>query len=233
MAPSLQASEPRRVLVVERCDDLRDFLSMVLASAGCDVLQSADALSAAGLLESGRPGLVLVEAEQPPLELLERVRRLTPRPAVVAMLASQAALDWPDGDAVEVAAVLSKPFGVRQLLETCGRALSAGLPLPERRRAARHELAARVEVYSQGGRRLQGDVLDLSVSGARVRFSEPLEGGGLHHFALCPPGGSVARAMGAVAWQAWRDEGWLAGVEFTHLPAGGDGVARLLGRRSS
>lgn len=231
--PPLPASEAPRVLVVERSDDLRDFLSMVLASAGCDVLQSPDALSAAPLLESSRPALLLVEAEPSPCELLERAARLAPAPAVVAMLASQSALDWPDGQARQTAAVLAKPFGVRQLLETCGRALEAGLPLPERRRAARQPLAARVEVYASGGRLLRGDVVDLSPSGARVRFREPLEGGGLHHFALCPPGGEVARAMGAVAWQTWRDDGWVLGVQFAPLPAGRDDLAHLLTDRAS
>ncbi len=231
--PPLPASEAPRVLVVERSDDLRDFLSMVLASAGCDVLQSADALSAAALLESARPALLLVEAEPSPRELLERAGRQTRPPAVVAMLASQSALDWPDGQARQAAAVLAKPFGVRQLLETCGRALEAGLPLPERRRAARQPLAARVEVYAPGGRLLRGDVVDLSAAGARMRLREPLEGGGLHHFALCPPGGEVARAMGAVAWQTWRDDGWVLGVQFAPLPAGRDNLAHLLTDRAS
>lgn len=229
MTPSLPASEPRRVLVVERSDDLRDFLSMVLASAGCDVLQSPDALSAAALIAGARPGLVLVEAEPSPLALLAQLEGLTPPPAVVAMLASQAGLDWPHGHASQVAAVLVKPFGVRQLLETCGRALEAGLPLPERRRAVRQPRAGQIEVYARGGRLLRGDVLDLSPSGARVRFAEPLEGGGLHHFALCPQGGAVSRAMGAVAWQTWSDDAWVLGLEFAPLPGGGPGgLAQLL-----
>ncbi len=229
MAPSLQERPAGLVLVVERSDDLRDFFSMVLASAGCDVLQAADCPSALALLESERPGLLLVEAEQPALELLDRIESLEPPPAVVVMLASQPMPGWPDRLRGRAAAVLIKPFGVRQLLEVCGQALETGLPLPERRRTPRQPLAAAVEVYGAGGRPVRGDILDLSRSGARLRLSQPLESGTLHHFTLSPERLPVARATGAVAWQAWQEDCWLLGVEFAPLPGRScEGVERLL-----
>ena len=229
MAPSLQERPAGRVLVVERNDDLRDFFSMVLASAGCEVLQAADGPSALALLESERPGLLLVEAEHPALELRDRLESLEPTPAVVVMLVSQPVPGWPDRLRGRASAVLTKPFGVRQLLEACGRALETGFPLPERRRAPRQPLAAAVEVHGPAGRPLRGDMLDLSLSGARLRLSQPLEAGTLHHFAFRPERTPVARAMGAVAWQAWQEDSWLLGVEFAPLPGrDGDAVERLL-----
>lgn len=218
MAPSLQERPASRVLVVERNDDLRDFFSMVLASAGCDVLQAADGPAALALLESERPELLLVEGEQPALGLLDGVEGLGSPPAVVVTLSSQPLPGWPDRLRGRASAVLVKPFGVRQLLESCGQALEIGFPLPERRRSPRQPLAAAVEVHSGGGRPLRGDILDLSLSGARLRLSQPLESGTLHHFAFRPDRVPVARAAGAVAWQAWQEDGWLLGVEFAPLP---------------
>lgn len=232
MAPSLQERPAIRVLVVERNDDLRDLFSMVLASAGCDVLPAADGPSALALLERERPALLLVEAEQPALELLDRLESLVPTPALVVMSVSQPVPGWPDRLRGRASAVLAKPFGVRQLLEACGRALETGFPLPERRRSPRQPLAGPVEVHAPGGRPFRGDMLDLSLSGARLRLLRPLEAGTLHHFEFGSERPPAARAIGAVAWQAWQEDCWLMGVEFASLPGRGcETVERLLAER--
>ncbi len=67
-----------RILVVDDEDAIREMLGVALGAAGFDVLQSADAQSAHGLIIDEQPDLVLLDWMMPGvtgLELLRRLRR--------------------------------------------------------------------------------------------------------------------------------------------------------------
>ncbi len=117
-------AEPKRVLVVDDEKDIQDFVCGVLSDAGYAVDAASDGEEALVKIEAAHPDLLVLDLMMPVLDgwgVLERLRRV-PQPPVVVILSA-----FPDGwRAIQAGAweCLAKPFDLRQLLDTCARALA-------------------------------------------------------------------------------------------------------------
>jgi CheY-like chemotaxis protein len=125
MHSTFTPDEPKRVLVIDDEEDVRELLRTVLDDAGYVVetaINGADGLAKISVVQ---PDLVLLDLNMPVLdgwEVLERLPRLSQPPVVVII--SAYVEDW---RALRAGAweCLRKPFQVRDLLATCTRALAA------------------------------------------------------------------------------------------------------------
>jgi two-component system response regulator PilR (NtrC family) len=123
-----EIARPLRVLVVDDELLIRWSIGTTLVTLGHRVFEAVDAASTRHLLEHlDRPvDVVLLDYRLPDsddLVLLEDIRRITPRSAVVMMTAFGAPDIAPAAKALGVHAVIEKPFDVRtlesELLRAC------------------------------------------------------------------------------------------------------------------
>ena len=113
----------RTVLLVEGEEEARQFASLVLRSAGFSVLEAADALEAALVLETHRGSIALLLSglELPGVNGLELARGLTAaRPGLRVLLTSSQ-----DKGVAGGAPFLPKPFTPSALLGKVDEALGA------------------------------------------------------------------------------------------------------------
>lgn len=114
-----QANARKRILVVDDEEDVRTFVATVLQDTGFVVDCAADGYEALRKIEAGRPDLVVLDLMMPGLDgwgVLEQLR-LKPDPPPVVVLSALAEKHRIPQDGV--AASLSKPFVVPDLIRTC------------------------------------------------------------------------------------------------------------------
>ena len=124
-----------RILVVDEDRDLRQLYADVLARPDYHVDAVEDGATGWEALQANNYNLLITEHSLPKLTGLELVRKL--RGARMALPVVMAALRLPAQDlaldpALQLAAVLPKPFYISQLLETVRTALGADGSLCER-----------------------------------------------------------------------------------------------------
>jgi CheY-like chemotaxis protein len=104
--------EPRRILIVEDNDDLRESLAMLLAVSGT-VVDQANSLASAREALVRKPDVILLDvhlAEEHSYELAAEVLAAEAAPAVVVMSGAATDLDRRRFEALGISAYLSKPF---------------------------------------------------------------------------------------------------------------------------
>lgn len=119
-------ADTRRILVVDDDQNTRLLAERVLTSAGHVVEAVGTAQEGMGAIDSRRPDLVLLDVVMPDQDgwsVLEHVRGLSVRPLVVVMTARVE--EQTSARALQLGAVtcLYKPFGLRELVDTCNRLL--------------------------------------------------------------------------------------------------------------
>lgn len=114
-----QARARKRILVVDDEEDVRTFVATVLQDTGFVLECAADGHEALRKIDAGRPNLVLLDLMMPGLDgwgVLEQLRHKPDPPLVVSLSALADKRRIPqDG----VAASLSKPFVVPDLIRSC------------------------------------------------------------------------------------------------------------------
>jgi CheY-like chemotaxis protein len=116
---------PRRILVVDDEEGIREVVNDILTLEGYDVREASHGLAALNLLQTYPAHLILLDMRMPIMDgwtFAERYRQLPDaRASVVVMTAAQDARKW----AAEIQAdgVLSKPFEVDDLLDVVQRVL--------------------------------------------------------------------------------------------------------------
>jgi two-component system, cell cycle response regulator CpdR len=117
-----------RILLAEDDDNLRRFLSRGLSRAGHTVLSAPDGDAAFALILEAPVDLLLADVVMPGLDGIELARRATIRwPALrVMFITGFAAVALRNRQiGAQSAAVLAKPFHLRQLVEEVTRILAA------------------------------------------------------------------------------------------------------------
>ncbi len=115
---------PNRILVVDDNDALRENLAEALEGEGYEVAVAGDGARALERLATEpRPGVVLVDLLMPGMDGRELVQRIRgdPRLDGVRLVLTTGHPSARLRAGVPVDAVLPKPFGVRELLETLRR----------------------------------------------------------------------------------------------------------------
>lgn len=223
-APS--AERARRILVVEDEEEVQVLVARILRSMGHEVETVLDGRDALQLIEASRPDLVVLDLIIPGIDGWEVLRRLAeqPHPPPVVILTGRGDYDtFARGVRAGAMAYVVKPFRFHELVATCQRVLQAAAfrdrpGARERRREPRRFLIVEVDVLGRDDQPLTtGELLDLSLGGARLELAIGLAVGDAVRLAFHLPGAAPLRLTGEVRWRSETTRGYLHGLQFVGL----------------
>ena len=166
-----------RILVVDDEPCILDVLETALTDAGAVVKTAADGRGAIAAVEVDTPDLILLDLKMPGMDGWEVLKHLggSPRTARIPVALQTSAEDYTSLDHARregVAAFISKPFRLPEVVETCRRILKGARPLQGR---GAQEPSVPVQVRDSSGNLLMiGLLLDLSARGAQLDLSGPI-----------------------------------------------------------
>jgi CheY-like chemotaxis protein len=193
----------RRVLIVDDQPSIRGVLEVALADAGALVRTAADGPSALRHVESGPPELILLDLMMPGMDGWQVIEALnaSPQSTGIPVVLETSATDFESFERARklgVAAFISKPFRLGEVIETCRRILEGARPLqgtPEKDGDVQP-----VQVRDASGRLLAtGRLLDSADRGAQVDLDTPLSAGQRVTVSFDGPDGSSVR-LAEVRW---------------------------------
>lgn len=203
----------QRILIIDDQPSIRGVLQVALEEAGADVWTAGDGPSAMLLLESALPDLVLLDQSMPGMDgwaVIESLRG-APRTAAIPVVLVTTAKDFSSFELARqlgVAAFVSKPFRLHEVIETAGRILRGARPLQGR--GARDAEGPSVQIREPAGALVgMGRLLDLDEKGAQVEFDRPLPSGGRYELVLPE---STAPLHAEVRWVRKTGERFHHGV---------------------
>jgi CheY-like chemotaxis protein len=206
-----------KILVVDDQHFIRDLLTTAFTDAGAEVWCAADGAEALKLLEQRTPELILLDLAMPGLngwQVLEALRAMPGRASIPVVLETSAT----DFDAFNrarsqgVAAFISKPFLLDEVIETCRRILKGARPLQGK--PARDEVPPSVEARDRQGTLLAtGGLLDLGGHGAQVELDCALPLAGILSLTIFGPDGKVTKSA-EVRWVSRTGERFQHGLLF-------------------
>lgn len=157
---------------------IRGVLQVALEEAGADVWTAGDGPSALVILESALPDIILLDLVMPGMDGWGVLKALkaSPRTATIPVVLETSIHDLPSYTAARregVAAFLSKPFRLNEVVETCRRILDGARPLQGK--PAADTAAPEVQLRDGAGNLIGlGHLLDLAPRGAQVDLERPL-----------------------------------------------------------
>lgn len=167
-----------RILVVDDQSSIRGLLHVALTEAGADVSTAASGSDAIVMVGVAPPDLILLDLAMPGmtgwqvLEALKASRKTASIPVVLQTSAEDFA-SFDKARKLAVAAFVSKPFRLSEVVETCRRILGGARPLQGRSQPAPQE--PRVELRDAAERVLcVGTLMDMATRGAQVDLEKPL-----------------------------------------------------------
>ena len=206
----------RTVLVVEDQLQVRRVLESALTQAGATVLVAEDGEEALEVVRARRPDLILLDLYMPSmngwqfLEQLPSAGRQPPPPVVLQTSAD----DYPSlqrARRLGVAAYVSKPFRMNEVLETCVRVVEGARPLQGR--TAEAAAAAHVVAHGADGAVMAtGDLVELASHGAQVDLDAALPLGRQFRFVLEPTETGPAEIHAEVRWVRAVSGRWIHGL---------------------
>lgn len=213
--PGDRPLEARKVLVVDDAESIRSVLQAGLTDAGAETWLAEDGVAALSMLASALPDLILLDLVMPRLDgwgVIEELRRST-RTARIPVVLQTSAEDYATFDRARrdgVAAFLSKPFRLNEVIETCRRVFEGARPLQG---AGRPSPQARtVDVRSPDGRLLAtAALLDLDAEGAQIELALPLPLGAAVLLGPVDPGQQAVAAE--VRWVTSAGERCFVGLQ--------------------
>jgi CheY-like chemotaxis protein len=193
----------RRILVVDDQPSIRGILELALTEAGADVWTAEDGSAALRSIEESLPDLILLDLVMPGLNGWDVIQALSasPRTAAIPVVLETSAEDYGSFDRAKkqgVAAFISKPFRLGEVIETCRRILSGARPLQGTKLPS--EASAPVQLRDKIGNLIGvGHLLDEGLSGAQIESDTPLSLGQSVTLTYRGPGGLVT-LEGQVRW---------------------------------
>jgi len=175
--PASRPLEARKVLVVDDAESIRSVLQTALSEAGADVWLAEDGIAALHVLSDVLPDLILLDLVMPRLDgwgVIEELRRSL-RTAKIPVILETSAEDYASFDRARrdgVAAFISKPFRLNEVIGTCRRVFEGARPL----QGANAQSATRwVDLRSADGTPLaMAALVDLDAEGAQIEVTAPL-----------------------------------------------------------
>jgi CheY-like chemotaxis protein len=122
-----EAQADKTVLVVDDEATVRFLLSRVLSHAGYSVEVATDGEAALQRIQARRPDLVVLDLMMPGLDgwgVLERLRKSPGHPPVLVVSAHGDAETPRRATDAGAGGFMTKPFALKQLVETCGRIIN-------------------------------------------------------------------------------------------------------------
>jgi len=220
---------PKLILVVDDDEPIRNLEANVFEDAGYEVVVAGDGLIALEKIAARRPDLVTLDLVMPGLDgwgVIERLRHVADAPPIVVVSGREGELPYaaPSGTGSLdrcVAAYVTKPFHVQDLLTTCRRVLlEAGSPpdsrSEERRREPRRRFIVEATVMSVDGVPLAlGTVTELSTGGVQLDLAAPLQPGSEVRIVFRLPNQPMPMSVrGRIQWR----NGLSLGLALDELP---------------
>ena len=168
----------RRILVVDDQASIRGLLHVALTEAGADVSTASGGADAIVMVGVSPPDLILLDLAMPGMtgwQVLEALRasRKTASIPVVLQTSAEDFASFDKARKLSVAAFVSKPFRLSEVVETCRRILGGARPLQGRPQPTPEE--ARVEVLDVSGKVVsEGTLMDMATRGAQLDLERPL-----------------------------------------------------------
>jgi two-component system chemotaxis response regulator CheY len=213
--PGDRPLETRKVLVVDDTESIRGVLQAALTDAGAETWLAEDGVAALSMLANALPDLILLDLVMPRLDgwgVIEQLSR-SPRTARIPVVLQTSAEDYASFDRARrdgVAAFLSKPFRLHEVVETCRRVFEGARPLQGAGRPSPQ--APRVDVRSPDGRLLAtAALLDLDDDGAQIELAMPLPLGAAVLLGPIDPGQPTVAAE--VRWVTCAGECCFVGLQ--------------------
>src|SRR5947207_12298096 len=134
MSPAPLPLASRRILVVDDQASIRSVLRAALAEAGAEVAEAESGDAALQSAKAQTPDLILLDLAMPGMngwQFLEALRAV-PETAAVPVILQTSSGDFPSYDQARrhaVAAFISKPFRLADVVETCRRVIAGARPL--------------------------------------------------------------------------------------------------------
>jgi DNA-binding response OmpR family regulator len=121
---------PRRILVVDDDDSIRDFISLAFTDHGYEVATAADGGAALAIMDGFRPDLVVLDMRMPAMDgwAFSSVYRQTRSPRAPVLVLTAARDAGASAAEIQADAFLAKPFELPDLLALVERLLSDPLP---------------------------------------------------------------------------------------------------------
>ena len=174
MAMNSEPLASRRILVVDDQASIRDILRTALTEAGAAVLEADGGAAGLELAANERPELILLDIAMPGMngwQVLEKLRA-TPETAHIPVVLETSSGDFPSYEQARrngVAAFISKPFRLADVVETCRRILGGARPLMGRE--ANEAPPPSVQVRDVNDRLLAvGTLVDADGGGAQIEL---------------------------------------------------------------
>jgi len=168
----------RHILVVDDESSILEMLEAALTGAGARVTTAVDGTTALVAIVNDPPDLILLDVKMPGMDGWDLLERLSgaPRTARIPVALETCIEDFVSFDKARregVAAFISKPFRVADVVETCRRILTGSRPLQGT--AAPDEESPTVQVRDADGNLLAfAFLLDMDERGAQIDASSPL-----------------------------------------------------------
>jgi CheY-like chemotaxis protein len=208
----------RRILVVDDQPSVRHMLEVALGAAGALVSSAPDGYVAVSLAREAPPELVLLDLVMPSMTGWEVIQALasTPQTCAIPVVLQTSAEDFASFDRAKkqgVAAFLSKPFRLGEVIETCRRVLEGARPLQGRAALEREDEP--VHVRDEEGQLVAiGHLLDVAAHGAQVEADTPLALGQQVTLTYRGDDGFVTLAA-EVRWVTKAGDGYQMGLAAT------------------
>ncbi|HUG52678.1 MAG TPA: response regulator [Vicinamibacteria bacterium] len=210
--------ESRRILVVDDQASIRMLLEAALTEAGAEVISAAGGEEAMEAARTHGPELILLDLAMPGMngwQVLEALRA-SAATAVIPVVLQTSAGDFPSFEQARkqgVAAFISKPFKLGDVVETCRRTLLGARPFQGR--AAGDEPPLPVQVRDDQGRLLAvGTLVDADAGGAQIELEAALGQGQRIALTVLHASGPERREA-EVRWIAREDRRFLHGLRFS------------------
>ena len=168
----------RKILIVDDQPSIRGVLEVALTEAGAEVWSSGDGRSALQSVGEQRPDLILLDLVMPGMNGWQVIDALkaSPHSASIPVVLETSAEDFASFDRARkqgVAAFLSKPFRLSEVVETCRRVVEGARPLQGRFEPPQAPVLVQVR-DALGDLLTTGHLLDLGERGAQVDLDSPL-----------------------------------------------------------
>ena len=217
MSPAPLALASRRILIVDDQPSIRAVLRAALAEAGAQVLEAEGGEQAVQAVKAQPPELILLDLAMPGMngwQVLEELRA-SPETASIPVILQTSSGDFPSYEQARrhaVAAFISKPFRLSDVVETCRRILGGARPLLGR--SQDEAPPASVQVRDTQGRLLAvGTLVDADAGGAQIELDNALAQG--QHIALTVLGAAgPERHEAEVRWISQADRHFVHGLRF-------------------